>query len=230
LIICSRCATHLAPGSQVCLGCGLPLGAEAIPLAAPAIEAAAAPTPPADLPENPWRRRDPAPELTAAARTPAPVFASLPIEETIATVPAPVAQKAPSAIPILGFDPLPPVEEVAALPAAAPLELADDDLPAIAVVDEVYEAPAAIRGIVRSPEETLAVPAAYATFAPEASEATQPTESVAPYTPEWGTADVVEIDFPAVLTVAPPAAHVTGWSDVPAIAPAQIAPAQIAEG
>ncbi len=253
---------HLAPGSQVCLGCGLPLGAEATPLAAPAIEAVA---PPAfQAADNPWRKAPTAPEPTVDE--PAPILAAAtPVVPTAAvanelvgaaaeaaqpsapTSPAaPVAEAAPVAPtppitpivtpmangqatvaadlatpasrgPLLAFDPLPPVAAAAAedpyvtatpAPTAAPAAPTTPVPPPIPVEDAAGGG--TVRGHAHSTEQTLAVPAAYATFAPE------PTQAVAAYRPDSGTADVVALDFPAVLTVAPPQAPVAGWPDNPA--------------
>lgn len=199
MIVCSRCITLLAPGSQVCTGCGLPLGAEATPLAAPAIEASAPPAQSYRAPDNPWRH-----EQTEAVEHPTIEIPSAPGPQGQLMVTAELATPA-SKGPLLAFDPLPP---------AAPTENPDPYLtsavaqatpegPAIGV--EVSDGSGAVRGITHCTEDTLAVPAAYATFAPEV------TQHVSSYLPESGAADVVELTFPAVLTVAPPSAPVESW-------------------
>jgi hypothetical protein len=70
---CARCATQVQPSATVCLGCGLVLGGEPIPVPAPAMPAAPAPVlPPV---ENPWRAGAEAEQRAAAARTSHPVAA-----------------------------------------------------------------------------------------------------------------------------------------------------------
>jgi hypothetical protein len=226
---------HLTPGAQVCFGCGLPLGAEATPLAAPAIEAVAPPAVPAA--DNPWRQ--PADE-TAAPVAAAPTYGEAPVaavptygEAPVAEAPAETEAEAPApragfaersqAIvatelatpakqgPLLAFDPLPPVatlsgEDPYVTDSAAP-KASRSPRTSRAVGVEVSDTSGTVRGIAHSTEDTLAVPAAYATFAPEAA------QPAAAYQPESGEAAIVTLDFPAVLTVAPPQAPVAGWSN-----------------
>jgi ribonuclease E len=213
---------HLTPGSQVCFGCGLPLGAEATPLAAPAIEAVSPPV--LQAPDNPWRTTAPATveETAPVAQQPAapveqPAAAEAPEQEAVAEAASTgfaersqavvAADLATPAVrgPLLAFDPLPPV---AASANEDPYVTATVEAPAApAIPVEEVDGAGTIRGHAHSTEQTLAVPAAYATFAPEA------TQDVAAYRPDAGVADVVALDFPAVLTVAPPQAPVTSWPD-----------------
>jgi hypothetical protein len=209
---------HLTPGSQVCVGCGQPLGAEATPLAAPAIEAVAPPV--LESPDNPWRTTPSAPDEQIAhpiAPVQAPVAEVEPDDEgpalppekaapSQAVISADLATPA-SRGPLLAFDPLPPVAAAASEdPYVTASAVAPPTAPTIPV--EEVDGIGTVRGHAHSTEDTLAVPAAYATFAPE------PAQQVAAYQPEAGHAEVVPLDFPAVLTVAPPQAPVAGWPDI----------------
>jgi hypothetical protein len=197
---------HLTPGAQVCFGCGLPLGAEATPLAAPAIEAVAPPT--LQTPDNPWRTTAPATaEETAPVAEQAPVVEAASTgfaERSQATVATELATPAVRG-PLIAFDPLPPAAPQLNVDPYVTASVAKPAKPAIPVEDTTGIG--TVRGIAHSAEETLAVPAAYATFAPEA------TQDMATYRPDSSVADVVTLDFPAVLTVAPPQAPVTSWPE-----------------
>jgi hypothetical protein len=205
--VCTRCTTYLPMTAQVCTGCGVLLETPIAPVA-PAIPATG---PAPHAPDNPWRQpqHEPPVEPTFAEPEPA-VMAETATEETVAAQPEPPAPPAyvpdPIGTPIkLTFaDPLPPIAEHK--PADAPATVSvSAEAPQIPLA--ASDGAGTVRGVGQPPEETLAVPAAYAQFAPEA------VQPVSAYSPETGTADVVELSFPDVLTVAPPAAPVAGWPD-----------------
>lgn len=193
---------HLTPGSQVCFGCGLPLGAEATPLAAPVAPQPVAPVE-APVATDDASVEEPAVE-EAAVENPLSGFAER-SQTVVTTVLATPAVRGP----LLSFDPLPPV---AASVNEDPYVTASVTAPAAAAIPvEETDGTATIRGHAHSTEETLAVPAAYATFAPEPPEPPQRVSERLPDAPVAAVADVVTLDFPAVLTVAPPQAPVAEW-------------------
>lgn len=221
MVVCLRCTMDLRWDAQVCIGCGSILGTAAAP-GAPAIPSIAPPQ--LEAPPNPWRQ--PAAETVAAAPAPVIAAAPAPVAASVADYPMAVEEEEvplgvppkttaklaegvpqdPPGMPLkLSFvDPLPPVNATPEyVPAEAPLT-AVAETPAIPV--EPSDGIGAVRGVGQPTEETLALPAAYATFAAEPM-------ALADYAiaDEEPPAEVVELSFPATLTVAPPAAHVAGW-------------------
>jgi hypothetical protein len=198
--VCGRCTTQMLWDAQVCIGCGASLAAPIAP-AAEKVDLGPAP----HAPDNPWRQQqiEPPPlpveapaaldEPTTAAELLAP-----PAAEPVAYTPPALG----TSIPLPFADPLPPLPVAEPYVAPAPVAVSDD-LPAIPLVPA--DGVGTVRGVGQPAEETLAVPAAYASFAPE------PMRPVPSYAPESGTAEVVELEFPAVLTVAPPVTHAPGW-------------------
>jgi hypothetical protein len=123
------------------------------------------------------------------------------ISEPVAVVPAPpvyTPDPIGTSIPMPFADPLPPIAASAPAAEYVPLALSADE--ASIPVAHTEDA-ATARGLGLPPEETLAVPAAYASFAPEpmSADAAEAPAEVVPLLPAGG------------LTIAPPAVHVPGW-------------------
>ncbi|HVW81860.1 MAG TPA: hypothetical protein VHB69_13060 [Mycobacteriales bacterium] len=201
----------LTPGAQVCYGCGLVLDTVAVePIAVEPVAVPEVAIEPDAVPEVPVAQvAEPVTEPIAEPVT-EPIAESQPAQGQALVTPALATPAARDRI--LAFDPLPPLtapvgeDPYVTAPAPAPVapaaEVEVEVEPTITVED--VDAPGLVRGHALPADETLAVPAAYATFAPE-------TYDVPDYRPESGTADVIEINFPGALTVAPPQAPVADW-------------------
>lgn len=216
MVVCLRCTMDQRWDAQICIGCGNILGTAVAPgsTAIPSIV-----PPPAEAPVNPWRQPQavPAEPVASAPEVGAPMPVADDEEETPFGIPPKTTAKlaegvpqAPLGEPIkLTFDnPLPDIDPDAPQAVPGPIRQAVD-VPAIPVVPS--EEAGTVRGVVQPAEDTLAVPAAYASFASEPAS----LEDFAIKEDE-PAAEVVELSFPSVLTVAPPATHTPGWVDGPA--------------